>query len=64
MILFLLSLAVVTLAVAGLAAGVLLGRRALAGSCGGAGGCARCTRGRCEHTPPAPDGQDDGVAGR
>ena len=49
---FILAFAIMVLAMLGLAAGVLLGRPGIQGSCGGAaGGCALCSRaGRCrEH---------------
>ncbi len=43
---FVLSFVLVALAVTGMAAGVLLGRRPISGSCGGLGSatCAACTR--------------------
>ncbi len=45
---FVLAFLVFALAIAGLALGVMLGRPALRGSCGGAGGCELCSRrGRC-----------------
>ncbi len=55
---FVVSFLVVTLAVLGMAAGVLLGRRPIAGSCGGLGGggaCAACTR-PCEKRRRAQHG--------
>jgi len=42
--LFVLAFAITFLAFLGLAAGVLLGREPIKGSCGGLGGCGACTK--------------------
>ena len=47
MLTFVLAFVLVTVAVLGMAAGVLLGRRPIAGSCGGLGASAACAA--CTH---------------
>ena len=56
---FVLSFVLLVLAVTGMAAGVLMGRKPIAGSCGGLGnGCAACTR-RCARRGRGGDGGED-----
>jgi hypothetical protein len=50
---FFVTLALVALAVTGMAIGVLLGRPALSGSCGGVVGCAFCPQRRCPRSHAA-----------
>jgi len=55
----LLSFVVILLVIAGMSIGVINGRRAISGSCGGlnAGGCELCS-GNCRNRRDDPDGEN------
>ena len=55
----LLSFTVILLVIAGMSIGVMNGRRAISGSCGGlnGGGCELCS-GKCKNKRDNPDGEN------
>jgi hypothetical protein len=58
----LLSFLVILLVITGMSVGVMNGRRAISGSCGGlnAGGCELCSgKGKCRNKRDKPDGESE-----
>ena len=58
----LLSFVVILLVIAGMSIGVINGRRAISGSCGGlnGGGCELCSgNGKCRNKRDNPDGESE-----